>query len=107
MHNITGNATIYRNRTKVNSGGIEARLCESVSTNQTALRVIFAKMIGIRNLTVLTKSYGIETKKSNHSVTLTVAQRNNTLCHQISRSLMYAVTAIIFLFQKNVDILIT
>ena len=73
-------------------------LSESVSTNQTALHAIFAKMIGVRNLTTLfnnslwshdqmTKSHGrVKTKKSNPPKSITVAQsKNNSLCHKISK----------------------
>ena len=73
-------------------------LSESVSTNQTALHAIFARMIGVRNLTMLfnnsfwshdqmTKSHNrVKTKRSNPRKAITVAQSKNTsLCHKISK----------------------
>ena len=101
---ITGNASIYRNC--AHFGMVDGRpsvveLSKSVSTNQTALRAIFAKMIGIRNFTTFMKSNHIETEKLNHSGTVTVVQKNSSLCHQISRFFLDAVTCYEIMFYSR------
>ena len=82
---------------KIDSGQLKVSLSHSVSTNKTALNIIFAKMIGIRNSTLLftdslwshdpptASNESIKMKRSNSSNVTTSAQsKRSPLCNKIS-----------------------
>ena len=70
---------------------IKLSLAESVSTNQTALRTAFARMIGVVNLTMLFNNsfWSHDEMTKSHDRTKArepkaIAVENSSLCHKIS-----------------------
>lgn len=79
---------------KIGSGMHIVSLANSVSNNQTALNIIFAKMIGIRNSTLLLTNFhwsheplngSNETKGTNSpNATVVPCGKDSSLCDKIS-----------------------